>query len=137
MIIGGFNLDKGRLSRCYREISNQTVPSCSLMLFQAHKTKRELEETWQNEEDTVEQKHPGTEKPLPLREAKSHKAVHAAFTIAITQRKCSFLFFVNTTVTQKLVCTVKTLLLLMQVCCLESTVHTVHEKLDKTRNAAK
>ena len=46
VIIGGFNLDKGRLSRCYREISNQTVPSCLLMLFQAHnKTRRELEET--------------------------------------------------------------------------------------------
>lgn len=73
MIIGGFNLDKGRLSRCYREISNQTVPSCPLMLFQAHnKTKRELEETWQNEEDTVvEQKHLGTEKLLPSCEASS------------------------------------------------------------------
>lgn len=33
VIIGGFNLDKGRLSRCYREIGNQTVPSCPLMLF--------------------------------------------------------------------------------------------------------
>ena len=40
VIIGGFNLDKGRLSRCYREISEQTVPSCPLMLFQAHKTEK-------------------------------------------------------------------------------------------------
>lgn len=73
MIIGGFNLDKGRLSRCHREISNQTVPSCPLVLFQAHnKTKRELEETWQNEEDTVvEQKHLGTGKLLLSCEASS------------------------------------------------------------------
>lgn len=87
VITGGFNLDKGRLSCCYREISNQTVPSCPLMLFQAHnKAKRELEETWQNEEDTVvEQKHSGIEKLLPLCEANLHKAAHAPFTIAITQ----------------------------------------------------
>lgn len=39
----------------------------------------------------VEQKHSGTEKLLPLGEAKSHKAVHASFTIAITQQ-CSLLF---------------------------------------------
>lgn len=102
VIIGGFNLDKGRLSRCYREISNQTVPSCPLMLFQAHnKSKRELEETWQNEEDTVvEQKHLGREKLLPLCEANSHKAAHATFTIAIIQ-KVFFPVFVNSTVTQK------------------------------------
>lgn len=101
VIIGGFNLDKGRLSRCYREISYQTVPSCPLMLFQAHNKRRELEETWQNEEDTVVvQKHPGTEKLLPLCEAKSHKAVHAPFTIAITQQS-GLSCFVNTTVKQK------------------------------------
>lgn len=89
MIIGGFNLDKGRLSRCYREISNQTVPSCPLMLFQ---DKKGIGGNRQNEEDTViEQKHAGTEKLLPLCKAKSHKAVHAPFTIAITN-KCSFLF---------------------------------------------
>lgn len=99
MIIGGFNLDKGRLSRCYREISNQTVPSCPRMLFQAHnKTKRELEEIWQNEEDmVVEQKHLSREKPLLLCEANSHKAAHATFTTAITQSVLSCC----TTVTHK------------------------------------
>lgn len=71
------------------------------MLFQAHNKRRELEETWQNEEDTVVvQKHPGTEKLLPLCEAKSHKAVHAPFTIAITQQS-GLSCFVNTTVKQK------------------------------------
>lgn len=43
VIIGGFNLDKGRLSRCYREISKQTVPSCPLMLF---KHTRRQEGNW-------------------------------------------------------------------------------------------
>lgn len=62
------------------------------MLFQPHnKTKRELEETWQNEEDTVvEQKHSGIEKLLPLCEANSHKAAHVAFTIGGMRQHWAF-----------------------------------------------
>lgn len=89
VIIGGFNLDKGRLSRCYREISKQTVPSCPLMLFQAHKkTRGELEETWQMRKTVVEQEHPCTEKLLPLCEAELHKVNHAAINLT----KSSLLF---------------------------------------------
>lgn len=57
------------------------------MLFQAHnKMKRELEETRQNEEDTVvEQKHSGIEKLLPLCEANLHKAARTAFTVEGTR----------------------------------------------------
>lgn len=63
------------------------------MLFQAHnKTRRELEETRQNEEEAiVEQKHAGTEKLLPLCEVYDSN----------NPTKWSFLFSVNTTVTQK------------------------------------
>lgn len=53
VIIGGFKLDKGRLSCC----------PCPLMLFRTHdETKKELEETWQSEEDVVVE---GTGKLLP------------------------------------------------------------------------
>lgn len=63
VIIGGFHLDKGGLSRCYGEISNLTVSLLPFMLFQAHgKTKT-----------VVEHERPGTEKMLSC-EAKSQKA---------------------------------------------------------------